>query len=141
MTATYMGIKGTRAQQAFFLTPSRQDRATLRRYAEARLLSPFGFPDYETSNGNSSREQGQLQLRRRLRNGITASAMYTFSKSIDDAGLGGGTGGLVAQNWLDLAAERSLSTFDQRHLLNLTAQYSTGVGVAAERCSADGAAP
>ena len=70
-----------------------------------------------------------MQLRRRLRNGITASAMYTYSKSIDDAGLGGGIGGLVAQNWLDLAAERGLSTFDQRHLLNLTAQYSTGVGI------------
>jgi hypothetical protein len=55
---------------------------------------------------------------------------YTYSKSIDDAGLGGGSGGLVAQNWLDLSAERGLSTFDQRHLLNLTAQYSSGVGVA-----------
>ena len=129
MTATYMGIKGTRAQQAFYpntFAPGSSDPcASTTRPASC---PPSGFL-IETSNGNSSREQGQLQVRRRLRNGITASAMYTFSKSIDDAGLGGGIGGLVAQNWLDLAAERGLSTFDQRHLLNLTAQYSSGVGV------------
>jgi hypothetical protein len=36
---------------------------------------------------------------------------------------------LVAQNRLDQAAERALSTFDQRHLVNVQLQYSTGVGV------------
>jgi trimeric autotransporter adhesin len=129
MTATYMGIKGTRAQQAFYpntFAPGSTDPCAAT--PKPASCPPSGFL-IETSNGNSSREQGQVQLRRRLRNGITASAMYTFSKSIDDAGLGGGTGGLVAQNWLDLSAERGLSTFDQRHLLNLTAQYSSGVGV------------
>jgi len=35
----------------------------------------------------------------------------------------------LAQNWLDLKAERGLSTFDQRHLLNLQAQYTTGMGL------------
>jgi hypothetical protein len=70
-------------------------------------------------------------LRRRLHNGFTSQLQYTYSKSIDDAALAGqGAGlGLVAQNWLDLRAERALSTFDQRHLLNLTAQYTTGMGL------------
>jgi hypothetical protein len=35
----------------------------------------------------------------------------------------------IAQNWLNLHAERSLSSFDQRHLLNLQAQYTTGEGL------------
>ena len=35
----------------------------------------------------------------------------------------------IAQNWLDLRAERALSTFDQRHLLNLQAQYTSGAGL------------
>ena len=35
----------------------------------------------------------------------------------------------IAQNWRDLRAERALSTFDQRHLLNLTAQYTSGEGL------------
>ena len=45
-----------------------------------------------------------------------------------------GTGGRgqgntpVAQNWLDLSAERGLSSFDARHNLTLQFQYSTGMG-------------
>jgi len=35
----------------------------------------------------------------------------------------------IAQNWLDLPAERGLSTFDQRHLLNAQLQYTTGMGI------------
>ena len=35
----------------------------------------------------------------------------------------------IAQNWLDLSAERGLSTFDQRHLLSLQMQYTTGMGI------------
>ena len=35
----------------------------------------------------------------------------------------------IAQNWLDLSAERGLSTFDQRHLLNVQMQYTTGMGL------------
>lgn len=130
MTVTYLGTKGTRAQQAFYpwtYPVGSTDPC-------AAVPRPAGCPTsgflVETSNGNSTREAGSVQMRRRLRSGFTATATYTFSKAIDDAGLGGGAAGLVAQNWLDLAAERALSTFDQRHLLNLTMQYSTGVGVA-----------
>jgi trimeric autotransporter adhesin len=35
----------------------------------------------------------------------------------------------IAQNWLNPRAERGLSTFDQRQLLNLTAQYTSGEGL------------
>jgi hypothetical protein len=35
----------------------------------------------------------------------------------------------IAQNWLDLSAERGLSTFDQRHLLSAQMQYTTGMGI------------
>jgi hypothetical protein len=37
---------------------------------------------------------------------------------------------VVAQNWLDLSAERGLSNFDQRHLVSVLIQYSTGMGLA-----------
>ena len=33
-----------------------------------------------------------------------------------------------AQNWLDLSAERSLSSFNRTHTFNLNVQYSTGQG-------------
>jgi hypothetical protein len=103
-------------------------------------------------------------LRRRLHNGFTAQAQYTFSKSIDDVASLGGQGAvlptvlgptpsaqnstesnqtaaavpapaatgsaMIAQNWLNLSAERALSTFDQRHLLSLQLQYTSGMGFA-----------
>ena len=72
---------------------------------------------------------GTIQVRRRLANGFTSTVAYTWSKAIDNAMLGGQGQSLVAQNWLDLSAERGLSSFDQRHALNVQAQYSTGVGV------------
>jgi hypothetical protein len=142
MTATYLGVKGTHGVQE--ILPN-----TYPIGAEPPCAAcPLNF-EYRTSGGNSTRQSGQLQLRRRLKGGFTASVLYTYSKSIDnDAALGGqGHVGAasqgqaasdaaqsaspslaVAQNWHDLRAERSLSTFDQRHLLNLQAQYTTGQG-------------
>jgi hypothetical protein len=105
---------------------------------------------YRTSNGNSTREAGEVQLRRRLRGGLTASVDYTWSKSLDDDSVVGGMGHAVtqsateapsdsnisastdptiAQNWRDLKAERGLSTFDQRNLVTAEVQYTTGMGL------------
>jgi hypothetical protein len=145
MTATYLGIKGTRGVQEY-LPNTNPAGAT-----NPCPTCPVGFV-FRTSNGNSTREAGILQLRRRLRSGFTASLQYTYSKSIDDDSVLGGQGpvatttasgpgattgpvsaspqnAVVAQNWLDLSAERGLSTFDQRNLLNATIQYTSGVGL------------
>jgi hypothetical protein len=155
VTATYLGIKGTRGVQEYL--PNSYPIGA----PNPCPGCPLGFV-YRTSNGNSTREAGSLQLRRRLRSGFTATLQYTYSKSIDDdsilGGQGpvattstssagpGGTGGAttgattapassspqtpaIAQNWLNLSAERGLSTFDQRNLLNAQVQYTTGVGL------------
>ena len=124
MIATYLGIKGTRSRQQFL--PNTYPAGAV----NPCPACPAGFA-YLVSNGNSTRESGQLQLRRRLHNGVTATLQYTYAKAIDDAALGGrGQGGtVIAQNWLDLRAERGLSDFDQRHLLTLMGQYSTGTGI------------
>jgi hypothetical protein len=124
LIATYLGIKGTRGVQQFY--PNTYPNGAV----NPCPTCPSGFL-YMASNGNSTREAGQLQLRRRLHNGFTASATYTFAKAIDDASLGGrGQGNLfVAQNWLNLSADRALSSFDQRHLVSATFQYSTGTGL------------
>jgi trimeric autotransporter adhesin len=149
MTATYLEIKGTRGVQEFL--PNTYPAGA----ANPCPKCPVGFV-FRTSNGNSTREAGSLQLRRRLRSGFTASLQYTYSRSSDDdsvlggqgpvavtsaTGVGTGTGigtgttsqspqtAVVAQNWLDLNAERGLSTFDQRNLLNAQIQYTSGVGL------------
>ncbi len=124
MVATYQGIKGTRSQQQFL--PNTFPLGALNPCPWCAV----GYT-YLASNGNSISHAGTLQLRRRLRSGFTSELRYTFSKSIDDAALGGrGTGGsLIAQNWLDLSAERGLSNFDQRHQLSLMMQYTSGMGL------------
>jgi hypothetical protein len=92
---------------------------------------PRGFV-YLTSGGASLRQAGQIQLRRRLRNGLAAAVQYTLSKAVDNAAAfdGAGTSGLViAQDWRDLDAERGPSSFDQRHLVTAEVQYTTGAGI------------
>jgi hypothetical protein len=133
-TVSYLGVKGTRGVQEYL--PN-----TYPIGAGIITSGPEGFV-YRTSGGNSTREQAQAQLRRRLRAGFTASVQYTYSKSLDDdAALGGGgpvgaglagasaANATIAQNWLNLRGERGLSTFNQRHLVNASAQYSSGQGL------------
>jgi trimeric autotransporter adhesin len=124
ITAAYQGTRGRHALQQFL--PNTYPIGAL----NPCLTCPRGFI-YLTSNGSSSRESGTVQLRRRLRSGLGATMEYTFSKSIDDAAPGGRqTSDLfVAQNWLNLRAERALSSFDRRHHLNAQFQYTSGMGI------------
>lgn len=136
MTATYLGTKGTRGPQEFLPNT----------YAPGATAFCVGCPRgfvYRTSNGASIRHAGEIQVRRRLRSGLTATLDYVYAHSIDNVSLLGGNGYTsfgstadvtspaesIAQNWLDLRAERSRSSFDQRHLLKFSLQYTTGVGV------------
>ncbi|HEX7362620.1 MAG TPA: carboxypeptidase regulatory-like domain-containing protein [Bryobacteraceae bacterium] len=150
LLVSYLGIKGTRGLQEFL--PNTYPIGTV----NPCPACPAGYV-YLASNGNSTREAGSIELRRRLHSGFTATVTYTFAKAIDDDASLGGQGALlssqptqgantqnaiqisapptassaiVAQNWLNLSAERSLSSFDQRHLLSLQMQYTTGMGLA-----------
>lgn len=145
MVATYLGIKGTRGVQEFL--PNTNPLGAVNPCPSC----PTGFV-YLVSNGNSTRESGSIQLRRRLHSGFTASLLYTFSKSIDDDSALGGQGAVaessnnsttdtqsqmrtqsaatIAQDWRNLSGERGLSNFDQRHLLTAQVQYTTGMGLA-----------
>jgi hypothetical protein len=132
VTATYLGTKGTHGMQEFL--PNTYPIGA----ANPCPACQIGFV-YRTSGGNSMRNAGTLQLRRRLRSGFTASVNYTWAKAMDDdaqvgaqghaAATSAGAGPTIAQNWRDLRAERELSTFDQRQLLNVQLQYTTGMGM------------
>ena len=120
VVAAYLGIKGTRAVQQFL--PNTFPAGAV----NPCPACPSGF-SYMTSNGDSTRHAGTLQLRRRLRQGLAAEVQYTWAKGLDNAALGG-SGFLIAQNWLDLRAERGRSNFDQRQVAAFQAQYTTGAG-------------
>jgi hypothetical protein len=122
LTLTYQGDVGTHQLQEFLPNtfPS----------GSAPSPYPSGYV-YITSNGNSNYNAASAQLQRRFRSGFSWNGLYVFSKAIDDAqGLGGRSspGSAYAQNWLDLSAERSLSSFNRTHTFNLSVQYSTGQG-------------
>src|SRR6202041_2857982 len=91
LTATYLGVKGTRGVQQFL--PNTYPIGALNPCTTCLA----GFV-YQTSGGDSTRESGQIQLRRRLRSGFTASLLYTYSKSIDDDAYLGGQGHVVASS-------------------------------------------
>jgi trimeric autotransporter adhesin len=125
ITLMYMGIIGTHLPQE-----------SLPNTFPSGAVSPAGYA-YLSSNGNSIRHAGIVQLRRRLRSGLAGDIRYTFAKSLDNAPLmaGGravtaGNGSAeIAQNWLDMRAERALSNFDQRHQVTAQMQFTSGMGV------------
>jgi len=80
---------------------------------------------YDSSWGNSIYHAGQVRLMRRFARNMSFNILYTYSKSIDDSSTFGGVGNVVAQNAFDLSAERGLSSFDRRHVLNLNYVLST----------------
>jgi len=98
MNLGYNGSKGTRLDVERAITISG--------------VQPF---IYESSASNSVFHSGSIRLRRRMAHGIAVSGTYVYSKSIDDASSIGGGGTVVAQNPFDIAGDRGLSSFDQRH--------------------------
>ncbi len=76
------------------------------------------YYNYSDSIGFSNYNAGTIRLRRRMQSGVAIGATYTYSHAIDDASAIGGNGGttaVVAQNWQNILAEESNSSFDVRH--------------------------
>jgi trimeric autotransporter adhesin len=89
-----------------------------------------GVPPFiwESSGADSIMNLFTVRLRKRLTKGLALGGSYTLAKSIDDASSIGGSGSVVAQNDLDLAAERGLSSFDQRHRFSADFTYELPFG-------------
>lgn len=105
VNAGYNGAKGTHLDMQ--RAPNRGPSGLLIPGVQAFL--------FESSEANSILHVVTLRARKRLSHGLSLAGSYTFSKSIDNASSIGGGAVVVAQNDLDLAAERGLSSFDQRH--------------------------
>jgi hypothetical protein len=77
--------------------------------------------DYDNDVAFSNYNALAVRLRKRMQDGIAVGATYDYSHSIDNAtsiGGNGGTSTAIAQNWQDLGAEESNSSFDVRHKVN-----------------------
>lgn len=84
--------------------------------------------NYENSVAFSNYNALVVSARRRLHSGVALGAAYTYSHSIDNATSVGGVGASVAQNWQNLLAEESNSSFDIRHQLKGTFLYQFPFG-------------
>jgi hypothetical protein len=106
------------------------------------LGSPFlGYSSlylWYDAAGNSIRHAGYVNVVHRVARGLTFNANYTLSKSIDDASSAGGdknvltpvngqVGGQVVFGG-SRADDRSVSTYDQRHVVHGSAIYDLPVG-------------
>jgi hypothetical protein len=83
---------------------------------------------WETSEGRSLMNALSVRVNRRLAQGISGGATYTYSKSMDNASTIGGGAAVVAQNDQDLGAEWGLSSFDQRHRVTGTFTFELPFG-------------
>jgi len=107
----YNGTKGTHLdEQRAILTASAQ---------------PF---IYESSSADSILHSASIRVRKRMSSGIGFSASYVFSKSIDDASSVGLGAVVVAQDPFDIGADRSLSSFDQKHKFTGSWMYDLPFG-------------
>jgi hypothetical protein len=126
LSVGYVGTKGTKLD--LLLGPNRATPGTPLTTQERLALQNALQFTYETSGAASIYHGLTVGLRRQFHGGFSMSGNYTFSKSIDNAASVGGAGSTVAQNSLDLAAERGLSVFDVRHRLTLNHMYELPFG-------------
>jgi len=85
---------------------------------------------YVESEANSSYNSLQVRSERRVNQGLTFLAAYTFSKSIDDQSsvFGGSVGSGLPQNSQDLDGDRALSDFNARSRLVVSSVYDLPFG-------------
>jgi hypothetical protein len=126
LSVGYVGTKGTKLD--LLLAPNQSPPgAPITSGAQTALRNTLAFT-YETSGAASIYHGLQVGLRRQFHGGFSMSGNYVFSKSIDDAASVGGAGRTVAQNYLDLQAERGLSSFDVRNKLLINHIYQLPFG-------------
>ena len=133
--AGYLGTKGTRLDIRSL--PNEPPPGSPRTLGQGNQFgNAVGFT-YDQSNGDSIFHALQLRLMRRFNRGLSINGFYQFAKSIDDSSSFGGAGNTVAQNWLDLSAERGLSSFDVRHEFSSGFVWTSPAGAPRSRIAAD----
>jgi len=126
LSVGYIGTKGSKLE--LLLAPDTvPPGAPITSGSQTALKNTLAFT-YETDGADSIYNGLQVGLRRQFHGGFSMSGQYVFSKSIDDAASVGGSGNIVAQNYLDLKAERGLSTFDVRNKLLINHIYQLPFG-------------
>src|SRR5579863_227060 len=127
LNLTYTGTKGTNLD--LLRAPNRAPLGTDPFNTQSELTIPYATAfDYDQSGANSLYNAVQVRLVHRFTHGIMAMAMYTFSKSLDNASTIDGGAPIVVQQDGNYAAEWGLSSFDMRHQVRLMSLWELPFG-------------
>ncbi|MCU1292007.1 MAG: hypothetical protein JWP08_857, partial [Bryobacterales bacterium] len=129
----YLGTKGTRLDvrtQPNQLPPGDTNSSA------TSVANATGFV-YDTPVGNSTFNALQLRAVRRFHRSLSFNLYYQFAKSLDDTAALGGVGNTVVQNWLDISADRGLSSFDVRHEFQGSFNWTSPIAGPRSRIAAD----
>jgi hypothetical protein len=118
LSVSYFGQKGTRLRRQVNLNqPSAGDEGTL---DDRRPFPAFrNIFQFETSASSIS-HAAEVRAERKLRSGLSFTAAYRFSRSIDDATLIS----ILPQDSHNLRAERALSDFHVKHRFIFSSTYA-----------------
>jgi len=122
MSAAYVASRGLSLMTLFNLNRQLYDTAS-----GTKLFPGLGNVQYNTTVGHSYYDSLQLQLQRRLTNGLQFSAAYTYAHAIDNS-----PGTLDQQSdrvdFFNFGAERANSNLDIRHRFVFTSLYELPFG-------------
>ncbi|MGH9645821.1 MAG: hypothetical protein ACRD4E_03300, partial [Bryobacteraceae bacterium] len=124
---TYTGTKG--ADLETLRSPNRAPLGTPPSQTQLHLQIPDATSFYFLqSNANSIYNALQVRLMHRFTHGFMMQGIYTWGKSLDDAGSLGGTSATVQQQDGNIHAEYGLSSFDVRDQFRLLSVYQFPFG-------------
>jgi hypothetical protein len=83
---------------------------------------------YDTTGAFSNLNALQVRLQKRMSRGLSFTARYTFSKSLDDASTIGGSNQTVIQNNADPRGDYGFSTFNMTHQFQGQVSYQLPFG-------------
>ncbi len=116
MELEYVGLKGTGLELRL------QPNQPIAPGSSILRIPGAGSFTYNSPIAHSIQHAGQVRLTRRFSRGMSAMALYTLSKSIDNSSNS-------VQNPYNLRLERARSNNDQRHRLQVTYTLSSPVGI------------
>ncbi|HXB72271.1 MAG TPA: hypothetical protein VNY05_28795 [Candidatus Acidoferrales bacterium] len=102
-------------------------QSTIANTDQRRILAAYGYASFREidTNSNATYHSLQLSLNKRFSKGLTLLSSYTFSKYLDY--FSAQNLAATSQDPYNLAADRSLSSNDRRHVFNLSIVYQLPV--------------
>jgi hypothetical protein len=122
------GYNGSKGQDLDIRSAPRRSLSSPNTNYNSSTGLPNAIFNYEQSGAFSRFNAATLRVNKRLTHGLSLGANYQYAHAIDDASSVGGNSTVVVQNWQNILAEESNSSFDQRHRVSGNYLYELPFG-------------